>query len=563
MITNPHFLTRNCQNLKANKRPLPGRSKFLIREGPLIVKKINRTFVLGVSLLALTACGADEIVSPGTGGNVIINGGGSGGGTPTSPEPSGSATAAADCPFIADAQGLTDRGTISGPTGSYRLCQLPARFNRSSQLQFTESDAAVIYLIDGQVDVGSDGGPTADDSDGLSDTNVVLTIEPGVILAGLDASYLNVNRGNEIQANGTTARPIIFTSQQNIRGENDDNSSGDWGGLILNGRAPITDCLSNTATPGTADCEREVEGTTTPPRYGGNDPDDSSGSVKNVQLRFSGSVLANGDELQALTTGGVGSGTTFENIQSFNSSDDGVEFFGGVVNISGLVVVGAEDDSIDTDTGVKATLQYVVAVQRPDVGDTIIEADSNNTLVDSTPRQNTIISNATFIQRKNDDQVIRIRGGTDYSLFNTIVFDNSSNGTPCLRIDLPETVRAADANLDDIGPPRFDSVALDCATPFRSGSSGITAEQTQAIFESGTNNNAALTNTLTDTYKNGSNEDALVAFDPTALSDFLEAAGFVGAAQAADTRFEGWTCDSATISFGNNSGACTSLPVYD
>ena len=101
----------------------------------------------------------------------------------------------------------------------------------------------------------SDGGPTADDSDGLSDTNVVLTIEPGVILAGLDASYLNVNRGNEIQANGTTARPIIFTSQQNIRGENDDNSSGDWGGLILNGRAPITDCLSNTAT----DCEREVE----------------------------------------------------------------------------------------------------------------------------------------------------------------------------------------------------------------------------------------------------------------------------------------------------------------
>ena len=68
------------------------------------MKKINRTFVLGVSLLALTACGADEIVSPGTGGNVIINGGGSGGGTPTSPEPSGSATAAADCPFIADAQ---------------------------------------------------------------------------------------------------------------------------------------------------------------------------------------------------------------------------------------------------------------------------------------------------------------------------------------------------------------------------------------------------------------------------------------------------------------------------
>ena len=527
------------------------------------MKTLNRTIIMGASLIALAGCGADEIASPGTGGNIIIGGGG-GGGTPTpTPTPTETTTtAAADCPFIADPQGLTDRSTISGPTGSYRLCQLPARFNRSTTLPFTPSDAAVIYLIDGQVDVGTDGGPTADNSDGLDDTNIVLTIEPGVILAGLDASYLNVNRGNQIIADGTTDRPIIFTSQQNIRGENTDSSSGDWGGLILNGRAPITDCLSNTATPGTADCEREVEGTTTPPRYGGNDASDNSGIVRNVQLRFSGTVLANGDELQALTTGGVGSGTTFENIQSFNSADDGVEFFGGVVNMKGLVVVGAEDDSIDTDTGVKATLQYVVAVQRSDVGDTIIEADSNNALVDDTPRQNTLISNATFIQRKNDDQVIRIRGGTDYSLFNTIIFDNSSNGTPCLRIDLPETVRAANAGLDDVGPPRFESVAMDCATPFRDGSSGVTAADTQAIFESGSNNTTALTNTLTMTYINGSNEDALVAFDPTGISSFFDNAGYVGAAQSGDTRFEGWTCDSATIAFGNNTGDCTSLPVY-
>ena len=527
------------------------------------MKTLNRTLVLGASLIALAGCGADEIVSPGTGGNVIINGGGGGGGTPTpTPTPTTTTTAATDCPFIADPQGLTDRSTISGPTGSYRLCQLPARFNRDTTLPFAPSNAAVIYLIDGQVDVGTDGGPAADGSDGLTDTNVVLTIEPGVILAGLDASYLNVNRGNQIQANGTADRPIIFTSQQNVRGDNTDDSSGDWGGLIINGRAPITDCLSNTATPGSVDCEREVEGTTTPPRYGGNDPADNSGSVSFVQLRYSGTVLSNGDELQALTTGGVGSGTTFRNIMSFNSADDGVEFFGGRVNISGLVVVGAEDDSIDTDTGVKANLQYVVAVQRANVGDTIIEADSSNTLEENTPRQNTQISNATFIQRKNDDQVVRIRGRADYSLFNTIIVDASSNGTPCLRVDTAETLsRAANAALDEAGPVRFESVALDCATGFRDGS-GTTAAQVQAQFDAGSNNNAALTNTLTMTYINGSNEDALVAFDPTSLSSFFENAGFVGAARSGDTRFEGWTCDSATISFGNNSGACTSLPVY-
>ncbi|MBE5075068.1 hypothetical protein IM511_12300 [Erythrobacteraceae bacterium E2-1 Yellow Sea] len=523
----------------------------------------SRSLILGASLVALAGCGADDIASPGTGGNITINNPGTPAPTPTpTPTPTTTATAAADCPFIADPQGLTDRGTISGPTGSYRLCQLPARFNRSSQLQFTPASAAVIYLIDGQVDVGTDGGAADDNSDGLSDTNVVLTIEPGVTLAGLDASYLNVNRGNEIQANGTSARPIIFTSQQNIRGENTDTSSGQWGGLILNGRAPITDCLSNTATPGTVGCEREVEGTTTPPRYGGNVADDSSGSVSYVQLRYSGSVLANGDELQSLTTGGIGSGTTLSNIMSFNSSDDGVEFFGGRVNVKGLVVVGAEDDSLDTDTGVKANLQYVVAVQREGAGDTIIEADSSNTLEENTPRQQTQISNATFIQRRNGDQVVRVRGKADYTLVNTLIVDASSNGTACLRVDGIDTLtRAASAGLDEAGPVLFNSVAMSCATPFRDGS-GTTAAQVQTQFDAGSNNNSAFTSTLTMTYINGANETALVAFNPTALSSFFDNAGFVGAAETGSTRFQGWTCDSSTIAFGSNSGLCTALPVY-
>lgn len=525
------------------------------------MKNLTRNLVLGCSLVALSACGADEISSPGTGGNITINNPAAPTPTPTS-TPVTTASAASSCPFIADPQGLTDRGVISGPTGSYRLCQLPARFNRSSSLQFTAADSAVIYLIDGQVDVGTDGGPAADASDGLTDTDIVLTIEPGVTLVGLDGSYLNVNRGNQIQANGTAAKPIIFTSQENVRGQNSDTSSGDWGGLIINGRAPITDCLSATATPGTVDCEREVEGTTTPPRYGGNVADDNSGSISYVQLRYSGTVLSNGDELQSMTTGGVGSGTTFNNIMSFNSADDGVEFFGGRINIKGLVVVGAEDDAIDTDTGVKAQLQYVVAVQRQDTGDTIIEADSSNTLEENTPRQNTVISNATFIQRKNGDQVVRMRGKTDYTLLNTIIVDGSSSGTACLRVDGADTLsRAANAGLDEAGPVRFESVNLACATPFRDGS-GTTAAQVQSVFNSGTNNNAAYTATLSMTYKNGTSEDALNDFDPTSISLFFEDAGFVGAAQASDTRFEGWTCDSSAITFGNNTGACTSLPVY-
>ncbi len=359
--------------------------------------KFHRSLILGCSTLALVGCGADEIVSPGTGGNITINNPPA---TPTptpTPTPTGTlVTPANGCPTISDAQGLTDDGTITGPTGEYRVCTLPARFNSSSTLPFIEG---LLYRMAGRVDVGSDGGPTETGAD----TDVTLSIDPGVIVYASGSAFLYVNRGNQIDAVGTAQRPIIFTSRDNVLGINNQNSSGQWGGIVLGGRAPVTDCIAGGATPGTVDCERQVEGAAQPAIFGGATPDDDSGNLEFVQIRYSGFVLSGDNELQSLTTGGTGSGTTFNNIMSYNSSDDGVEFFGGFVNMKNLVVVGAEDDSIDTDTGVKANLQYVVAVQRSEVGDAIIEADSNNGLQDQTPRQNTQISNATFIQRKTDD----------------------------------------------------------------------------------------------------------------------------------------------------------------
>ena len=517
----------------------------------------HRSLIIGCSALALAGCGAEEIASPGTGGNITINNPP----TPTpTPTPTGTATvtAAAGCPTIGDPAGLTDEGTISGPTGEYRICAMPARFTASANLPYIEG---LLYRMNGRVDVGTDGGPAPDASDGLSDTNVQLSIEPGVIVYASGSSFLMVNRGNRINAAGTSARPIIFTSRDNVLGLNNENSSGQWGGIVLGGRAPVTDCIAPAAVPGSVNCERQVEGASQPAVFGGATTTDNSGTLSFVQIRYSGFVLSGDNELQSLTTGGTGTGTSFNNVMSYNSSDDGVEFFGGFVNMKGLVVVGAEDDSIDTDTGVKANLQYVVAVQRGEVGDGIIEADSNNGLEDQTPRQNTRISNATFIQRRTNDQSVRIRGGTDYALLNTLLVDGSQ-GTACLRIDLAQTVRAANSGLDDVGAPIFNSLNLDCATDFRDGSGGVTAANVQTIFNAGSNNNASYVNSLSGFYLNGANENALVAFNPTALSTFFDDAGFVGAARASDTRFLGWTCDSAAITFGNNTGACTSLPVY-
>ena len=471
------------------------------------------------------------------------------------PPPPAVVSPAGGCPTISDPQGLADSGTITGPTGTYRVCTLPARINTTITVP---KITGVLYRLGGRVDVGTDQGPA-------STNNVVtLNIEPGVIIfGGTGVSWMNVNRGNRINAVGTAALPIIFTSRDNVLGLNSDESSGQWGGLVLSGRAPITDCIAPGATPGTAACERQVEGAVDPALYGGASPADNSGRLSFVQIRYSGFVLSGNSELQALTTGGTGSGTTFNNIQTHNSSDDGAEFFGGRVNAKYLVLTGAEDDLIDTDVGIKANFQYVLGIQRASAGDSIIEADSDNALDGNTPRQNTRISNATFIQRATpgNQAAILLRGGTDYALVNTVLISPSAS---CIRISRPQTISATvDAAIDEIGAPLFRSMVMQCgATPFL-GANGVTNADVQAVFGSGSNNNnSAFTPTLSATFVNGTNETAVTAFNAATLDAFFDTKTYVGAVQnAADTWYAGWTCNSATANFGTGSSACTSLPT--
>ncbi|MFT6609492.1 MAG: hypothetical protein ACJA1G_001589 [Qipengyuania sp.] len=283
-----------------------------------------------------------------------------------------------------------------------------------------------------------------------------------------------------------------------------------------------------------------------------------------VQIRYSGFVLSGDSELQALTTGGTGTGTQLSNIMSYNSSDDGVEFFGGQFNLRNLIVVGAEDDGLDTDTGVKVDMQNVIVMQRPGVGDTIIEADSSNGLEEDTPRQNTRISNATFIANSGvGDQAVRIRGFADYTIVNSILVDNEG-ATACLRVDNTETLnRAANAAIDEAGPVVFNSFVLDCAVDFRDSSGGVTGANIETRYNAGSDNDAAFTNTLTMGFVNGSNEDAVTVFDPTGLSSFFQLPTNIGAVYVGnDTWVNGWTCNSATVTFDAAVSDCASLPVY-
>ena len=286
---------------------------------------------------------------------------------------------------------------------------------------------------------------------------VTLTIQPGVVVfASTGVAWLAVNRGNRINAVGTPTAPIVFTSRDNVLGLATDNSQGQWGGVVLLGRAPITDCtVAPAATPGTVSCERQTEGAVDPAYFGGATPADNSGTMRYVQIRYSGYVLSGDSELQSLTLGGVGSATQISHIHSHNSSDDAFENFGGTVSMRRLVLTGADDDNIDVDTGWQGTIQYVIGVQKTSGSpDSMIEQDSANALESQTPRTNMKLANFTFVHRNpasGNNAAMLFRGGSDASLVNGVV----TTSMACLRLNGANIIGAANSIPGKIGPPLF------------------------------------------------------------------------------------------------------------
>ncbi|HEV2818111.1 MAG TPA: hypothetical protein VGW40_12920 [Allosphingosinicella sp.] len=518
-----------------------------------------RALLLISCALPLAACGPNDVASPGEGTLVVPPPAPA---PPPPPPPAGGGVPAAGCPA-----GTVDRGVVAT---AFRNCEFSGRFNDDYTIQRLPG---VIYSLSGPVNVGTDVGGGGNLAGG---DPVTLTIQAGVtIFATSGNDYLVVNRGSRLQAVGTPALPIIFTARANVEGTATDSSQGLWGGIILLGRAPISDC--NTAVPGgDVACQQVIEGTTGS-LYGGNVATDNSGTIQYVQIRYSGFAIAPGNELQGLTLGGVGNATTIDHIQIHNSSDDGIEIFGGRPNLKHIIVSGADDDNLDTDLGYRGTIQFVIGVQKPTGdGDSMIEADSNGN-EDALPRQYTRVSNATFVQNHvgSGGNAMLLRGGTDYALLNSVVVSPAA----CLDIDETggTTTRAADAPLQDLGPPVFRSARLACTTDFRNDGN-VTTAQIAAIFGSGANNNSnAHVSTLSGVFINGPNETAVPATDPTpfnadqfatvnaAAPNRLSAVTYIGAVQnALDLWYTGWSCNSSYVSFGTTgaAAACTTVPIF-
>jgi hypothetical protein len=369
-----------------------------------------------------------------------------------------------------------------------------------------------------------------------------------IVFAGTGVSWIAVNRGNKINAVGSASAPIIFTSRENVIGQNNNDSSGQWGGVVLMGRAKVTDCSFGSVGAGT--CERQVEGAADPALFGGNDDNDNSGVMDYVQIRYSGYVLSADKELQSLTPSAIGSQTKIDHFMTFNSSDDGIEFFGGVTNLKHYVAVGAEDDSLDVDTGARVNVQYAIIVQRQ-VSDALLEIDSNG-LESDTPRVDLKVSNMTAIAgnpANSDEAAMLFRGNSDTTLMNSVIIAPNNE---CIRVH------------NDFATLTAHSVVMQCADPKYIDSGSAAAGTAENFFGSGSDNNDdSFSPTLTALYINGTNENAVPAFDASTLSSFFDAVTYIGAVKdSADTWYAGWTCNSATASFGTgNAGECTALPT--
>jgi hypothetical protein len=216
---------------------------------------------------------------------------------------------------------------------------------------------------------------------------VTLTIEPGTVIKGEKTSMgsLIVERGGKIIAEGTADRPIVFTSDQ-PKGA---RSYGDWGGLILCGKAPT----NNVSEP-------QIEGGPRS-RYGGNDPADNSGIIKYVRIEFAGYPFEPNKEINGLTFGGVGSGTTVDYVQVSYCGDDSFEWFGGTVNARHLIAYKGWDDEFDTDYGFSGKLQFLLGVRDSRHADTSksngFESDNDAQGSGNTPLTRPVFSNLTLI----------------------------------------------------------------------------------------------------------------------------------------------------------------------
>lgn len=277
---------------------------------------------------------------------------------------------------------------------------------------------------------------------------LTLTVEPGVVVRAATGSdvYVAILQGGTINAEGTSSNPIVFTSATATP------NPGDWGGLIVLGRAPI-----NSVVGGDATSTSEIGGLP----YGGNIVDDNSGIIRYVRIEFSGGAADAASENNGFSFYAVGNGTTIEFIQAFEGADDGVEFFGGTADASFVSVIGAQDDSVDWTEGYSGSLTNVY-IEHRQIHDKGIEGDGFNTDIgnNSSPVfwSAPTITNLTIngLGSSNENEAVRLRAGTRATITN-VFLQGFAEGFDLDDTETGNGVLAGETTVTDI---TFDDITL-------------------------------------------------------------------------------------------------------
>lgn len=302
----------------------------------------------------------------------------------------------------------------------------------SGSLNGEQTLEAKEYILNGTV-VIEDGGR--------------LNIPAGTTIKAREgfSSYLLVAQGGKLYAEGTATNPVVFTANTTSP------TSGYWGGIIINGRAPISGTNANMSDTGLTEIDNNY-------RYGGSIANDNSGVLSYVQILYAGARSTADIEHNGLTLNSVGNGTTIENLYILESADDAIEFFGGTVNVTNLLAVNPDDDMFDFTQGYSGTLKNCYGVWESNYTSTEadprgIEADGNlDGIYPSHLRQSdfrvenmTIVNNAANTQNNVDrmQDVIKIRRGAKATIINALV--KGTGGTVDL-IDMNDGKGAGNAD---------------------------------------------------------------------------------------------------------------------
>ncbi len=308
----------------------------------------------------------------------------------------------------------------------------------------------------------------------------VLTVQAGTTVRGLTGSALIIEKSARIEAVGTADAPIVFTSAQ------EDPARGDWGGLVLLGRATN----NNLGGIGFAD------GILDPPTYGGSDDEHNCGTLQYVRSEWAGYELRKDSELNGITLYSCGKQSTFDHLEVFMGQDDGFEAYGGIFDVDYLVVVGAADDGVDLDAGNRSRFQYLLIQHDPLAGDNGFELSNNGSDFSAKPYAAPVFCNATVIGAgptgRDKSKGFALKEGTTATIEASIFTHATQYGAVLTH---PETQARAEDGLVSVknsifwddGTPTFATGVDD--DPFQDSSPGWTDGQFEDFIMDAANGN--------------------------------------------------------------------------